>query len=262
MWLKIAGAVLSTGVATIGFMAFVIKTKTPACARWWLVKSFCRYFLPKMKSPATTERLRKEWVELLRSQEAAGDVPQGGICFIGSSTWTFWGKDDLRSDMAPLPVYNHGFGGSRMEDVLDATDELVLKWKPKLIVYYTGVNNINQGDKPNDVVAGFKQFVAKVRQASTTVTIAFVAINTSLMHQLMGFVAYDHEANARVKGICDEGAGLEYLDPWSVNRRLSDDDSLFVFDGLHLSRPGYEVLTAAMKPMVQSLWDKAKDTTW
>jgi len=262
MWLKIAGAVLGTGAAAVGFLVFVVKTKKPACARWGLLKFLCGKFLPKMKSPETTARLHKEWVELHRSQVAAGDVPEGGICFIGSSTWTFWGKDLLRADLSPLPVYNHGFGGSRMEDVLDATDDLVLKWKPKLIVYYCGVNNINQGDTPSDVVAGFERFVAKVRAASSSVTIAFVAINTSLMHELMGFVEKDHEANARVKTICDAGAGLEFIDPWSANRRLSNDDDLFVFDGLHLCRAGYELLTIVMKPMVQSLWDKVKDTPW
>merc|ERR1719203_682299 len=110
--------------------------------------------------------MQQEAVQLAQWQETSGSVPEDGICFIGSSTWRFWGVDDLRSDMAPLPVYNMGFGGSRMEDVLAMADDLVLRWKPKLIVYYTGVNNINQGDKPDDVVAGFNEFVAKIRGAS------------------------------------------------------------------------------------------------
>merc|ERR1740121_882610 len=112
------------------------------------------------------------------------------------------------------------------------------------------------------MVSGFERFVAKVREASTSVTIVYVAINLSLLHQNAGLAELDQQVNGRIKEVCEKDASLEFLDPWSKDSRLTSDDSLYLFDGLHFNRPGYEVLASVMKPLLEPLWEKVKDRTW
>ena len=63
---------------------------------------------------------------------------RGSICFIGSSTFTYWRR--LKEDLMPLPVYNAAFGGSQAHQLLPVIDNLVVKHKPSTICYFCGTN--------------------------------------------------------------------------------------------------------------------------
>ncbi|GAG85468.1 unnamed protein product, partial [marine sediment metagenome] len=69
--------------------------------------------------------------------------PQNAIVFAGSSIFHFW--TTLADDMAPLLVINQAFAGARMRSVFNAMDKLIIPYNPKIIVYYCGSNDINDG---------------------------------------------------------------------------------------------------------------------
>ena len=62
----------------------------------------------------------------------------GGICFVGSSTFTYWRH--LREDLADLPVFNAAFGGSTSDQMVSSANILVVPFNPKTVVYYCGSN--------------------------------------------------------------------------------------------------------------------------
>ena len=55
-------------------------------------------------------------IQTFVDQDKTSPPPQAAILFIGSSIFRLW--TDLKTQMAPLPVFNRAFGGSRTWEVL------------------------------------------------------------------------------------------------------------------------------------------------
>src|SRR5688572_17145545 len=76
----------------------------------------------------------------------------GGVVFVGSSSIRFW---KLNKWFATDALLNRGFGGSQIADSNYFIDRLVLKHKPRLIVFYAGDNDINAGLSAEKVAEDF-----------------------------------------------------------------------------------------------------------
>jgi hypothetical protein len=64
---------------------------------------------------------------------------RGGILFVSSSIFRQW--TNLAAMMAPLPVLNRAFGGSRTGEQLERFEHVVPPYAPKAIVYYQLLRN-------------------------------------------------------------------------------------------------------------------------
>src|SRR5690606_16510893 len=63
-----------------------------------------------------------------------------------------------------LPVINRGFGGSQVSDVLEYFDRVVVPYKPRVIVLYSGDNDIKGGKSPETVFEHVKTFVELINE--------------------------------------------------------------------------------------------------
>ena len=178
----------------------------------------------------------------------------GTIEFIGSSTFTRW--TTVVADMAPLPVYNHAFGGSGVGDVLRAAPRIVIPNKPKVVVYYCGDNNMTDPVKadPAVPVKGFTDFVALVRADLPETRFVYVSIKPSPSRWAVWPKA--SEANAEVKALCAKDDKLTYVDiaPALLGTDGKPDESLYVKDRLHPTPEGYTKIAAILKPAVEKTW--------
>src|SRR5689334_19572237 len=95
-------------------------------------------------------------IERFLEQDKVSPPPRGAILFIGSSIFREWA--DLEKQMAPLPVLNRAFGGSRTWEVVYYADRIVLPYRPRIIVYYCGSNDIGSGAGAAQVVVNFQAF--------------------------------------------------------------------------------------------------------
>lgn len=81
----------------------------------------------------------KRWTQYEPSFKAFAEADRaqapvkGGILFVGSSIFRQW--KDVAEHMAPLPVLNRAFGGSRTGDQLARFEQVVPPYAPKVIVY-------------------------------------------------------------------------------------------------------------------------------
>src|SRR5713226_9878726 len=89
-------------------------------------------------------------IEKMLAQDKTNPPPRDGILFIGSSIFRLW--TGLSEQMAPLPVFNRAFGGSVTQDILDRTEQLVLPYKPRIIVYYCGSNDVGAGESAEAIL--------------------------------------------------------------------------------------------------------------
>ncbi len=192
-----------------------------------------------------------EWAsEMARFAEldSATPPPAHPIVFTGSSSIRLWSS--LAADFPAQPVLNRGFGGSQIRDATWFADELVVRYRPHQVVVYAGDNDIDAGRTPEQVLADFHGFVARVRRDLPDVPIAWIAIKPSLAR--ISQIDAQRRANALVEDAAAEMDKVAFVDVFTP---MLDDNGnprpkLFIDDGLHLSPSGYALWRQILAPFL------------
>jgi lysophospholipase L1-like esterase len=198
------------------------------------------------QTPAQEDRWARDMATFAAEDEVK-PFPHGGIVFTGSSSIRLW---DLAASFPGKPVLNRGFGGSQIPDSVRHVERLVLRHRPKTVVFYAGDNDINADRTPAQVEADFREFVARIHAALPQTRIAFIAIKPSLARWAK--VGLVRDANQRIRAFCDTDPRLGYIDVdgpmlgWDGKPR----GDLFVQDGLHLSPKGYALWSVLVEPFL------------
>ena len=205
----------------------------------------------RAQTPAPTPRFANEIAAYLKADET-NLPPPAGILFIGSSIFRQWKK--LPQQMAPLPVFNRAFGGSRTDEQLFYMDKIVLPYQPKIIVYYCGSNDINVNAEAEHIATRFKQFAERVHATLPKTRIYFVSINRA--PQKMDKWKVVDDANALIKSYCIAAKNLGYIDVNRVlfNRLRQPRYELYLPDKLHFTDKAYELFTPIIKPVITRAW--------
>lgn len=200
------------------------------------------------------ERFEPEFKAFAAAERAAPPT-QGKILFVGSSIFRRW--TTVTEQMAPLPVLNRAFGGSRTPDLLARFDQLVTPYAPKVIVYYCGSNDLKAGETVEDPAAifgRFREFSERVRAALPATRIVYVS-STRSPDRVERWEQVDHY-NALVHAYCAATPGHTFVD---VNPALVDQDGrprleLYVEDKLHFQAPAYVEFTRVIRPVLERVW--------
>ncbi len=178
--------------------------------------------------------------------------PKKAILFIGSSIFRQWAN--LKKQMAPLPVFNRAFGGSRTGEILFYMDKIVLPYEPKIIVYYCGSNDINAGENAEAISGRFREFVARVHAKLPDTRIFFVSINRAPEKEKRWDVV--DEANRHVRAYCltDKRLGFIDVNPALFDREGNPRLELYQEDKLHFKPHAYAEFTAIIKPIIATAW--------
>ena len=196
---------------------------------------------------AQEDRWAKD-IAAFEADDAARPFAPGGIVFVGSSSIRLW---DLSAAFPGATVLNRGFGGTQIADSVRHVERLVLRHKPRVVVFYAGDNDISAGRTPAQVRDDFRAFVQKVHAALPATRIAFVGIKPSLARWAK--IAEVREANRLVRADCDSDDRLGFVDVdgpmlgWDGKPRAD----LFVQDGLHLSPKGYALWNVLVAPYLE-----------
>ncbi|MBS0188055.1 MAG: hypothetical protein JSS51_08295 [Planctomycetes bacterium] len=217
---------------------------------------------PASSTPSTPARnpAPPAWYEPeIRAFESADKVhapASGSVLFIGSSSIRMW--KTLEADMSPVPVLNRGFGGSQTRDVNAVFDRIVLPYKPSIIVYYCGDNDLGTDNTDSRAAAdGFIAFAERAHRTLPRVRIFYVAIKPSLA-RWKNWPAME-AANAIVRAYCEKTPDTAYLDVATpmLTEQKTPDPTLFLGDGLHMNAKGYAIWTAVVRPPVEQAWRDA-----
>lgn len=188
----------------------------------------------------------------IRAFEAADmkqPPPRDAVLFIGSSTIRFW--KSLSQDFPELKVINRGFGGSQIADSVLYADRIAIPYHPSHIVMYAGDNDLAAGKSPQQVLADFKAFVAKIHASLPDVPITFISIKPSLARWKL--VDKIKEANARVEQYAKTEKHVDFCDifPALLGPDGKPRKELFRPDGLHMSPKGYAIVVSILKPKLE-----------
>lgn len=193
-------------------------------------------------APTTSATIDDRWRASIDDFAAADKLhapKSGGVLFVGSSSIRLW--NDLESNFETAAVIKRGFGGSRMLDCARYVDQLVLPYKPRLVIVYAGDNDLAEGRSPQQVLQSFTEFVTKVRQALPETRIAYLSIKPSpLRVELMPHMI---QTNALIAGFAARTPNLDYIDIYSkmLDTQGQPRADLFLADSLHLNAAGYAI---------------------
>ncbi len=191
--------------------------------------------------------------EVLEIEEKNKDYENIDIVFYGSSSITMW--ETLSVDFSNYKILNHGFGGIKIKDAIYYYDRLVKPYRPRLLICYTGTNDIeprNNYTKPGRRV--FRKFKKLFNKHIETLGIpmVYIAITPSVARQKC--IKQIHWANEKIKTFALKHDHLYVLDV--TEQFLIDgkpNEELFVGDGLHMNNDGYDIWRNALKPIVDDL---------
>jgi lysophospholipase L1-like esterase len=194
-------------------------------------------------------------IQEFENWDAKNAWPKKPILFAGSSSIRMW---PTRECLPELPVINRGFGGSQISDVNDFLERIVLKYKPKLIVFYCGDNDINAGKSPEQVFDDYRQFVSRVHADLPKTKIIYISIKPSGAR--WNLWPKMKQTNEMIQTFSENNKRLYYTDCATclLTENGKPNDELFIKDRLHLNEKGYAKWKTALLPILQEALKKEK----
>jgi len=200
-------------------------------------------------SVAETDR----WEPAIRKFEEADKVtppPQNAIVFIGASSIVRWNLRESFPELGPQAI-NRGFGGSLAADSTRYADRVVIPYKPRMVVFYAGDNDVEANHTPAQIAGDFTAFERKVHAALPDTEIVFISIKPSIRR--FPWIEQIKGANALVREYCATHPHLTFVD--IVPQMLGPDGKprkeLLVEDGLHMTPAGYKIWNDALRPVLR-----------
>ncbi len=187
-----------------------------------------------------------------KKADARNPPSEGIIVFTGSSSIDLWST--LEKDMAPLPVINRGFGGSKIKQVAYYVDQIVTPYHPRAVVLFAGTNDI-AWPKPKtaqQVYEGYVELVRNVHAALPETPIYCIGITPAPSRRQYWPIV--QEANRLIEAHTRTDPRLRYID--LTDRLLlangEPNTKLYRIDKLHPNAAGYRAWTSVIKPILQA----------
>ena len=199
----------------------------------------------------------EKWEENIQAFEALDRTEtysEDSILFAGSSSILLWST--IEEDMAPYPVIQRGFGGSRLSDVAWYAKRLIYSHEFKALVLFVG-NDISGTEKdksPEEVGRLLKYILDVFREKYPETPFFFIEITpTASRWEVWPQI---REANRVLKAVCERDPDAYFIS--TSSHYLGDDGkpnpALFREDELHLNRAGYlkwtEIIKGAIDPVL------------
>jgi lysophospholipase L1-like esterase len=190
-------------------------------------------------------------IQAFAQWDSRNAVPADPVLFVGSSSIRLWRTHE---SFPGLPVVNRGFGGSQVCDVLYFADRIVFPYKPSVIVFYAGDNDLAAGKSAQRVFDDWRRFIGLVHARQPATRIVLVGIKPSRARWSLWPEA--QKANALLADFCKSDNRLLFAD---LGTPLLGPDGrpaadLFLKDQLHLNDRGYALWSKALAPVLQKIF--------
>lgn len=180
----------------------------------------------------------------------------GGIVFTGSSSIRLW--PHLDEDFPGLPVLNRGFGGSVANDLIVYFETLITRNEPKLIVVYTGGNDLHEKLSVDEALNDYTAFLKMAHDRFPQIRVILTSVKIAPSRALE--IPSVNELNTRLQAWCTDKDWLRYVDSTSC---LADPQgqptvSYYREDRLHLNDTGYAQWKSILDPILREEWAKVR----
>ena len=188
-------------------------------------------------------------IQKFKRMDSVSMPVKNGIVFVGSSSFTMW--KDLETVYKDYQVINRGFGGSTLTDANEYVNDIVIAYKPRQVVIYSGENDIASGASAEETFSRFTSFFGKVRKALPKTQITYVSMKQSPSRAK--FSSEVVKANEMIKSFTAKQKRSGFID---VNSKMLDSNGnprpeLFLNDMLHMKQGGYDIWIKEITPQLK-----------
>ena len=172
------------------------------------------------------------------------------ILFTGSSSIRVW--TSLKTDFPKYNVLNRGFGGSEMADLIHFADKLIMPYRPKQIFIYEGDNDINAGKSAGEILHEADKLLSLLRKKlPRKVEVVFISAKPSLKRWQLKDKYLDY--NRKLELWTKQQGNVAFIDVWTpmLNTDGNVLNDLFIEDGLHMNKKGYEIWAKVIGPYIK-----------
>ena len=132
--------------------------------------------------------------------------------------------------------------GGGISDVTYYSRRIIVPYKPKMILFYAGENDLVRGRSPGSVLADFDFFMKKLRMELPDVTTGFISIKPSPGR--IGLLDRIRTSNKLIEQYTTEHKRIKYIDVFTpmidktgaIRKELFDRN-----DDVHMNKTGYQV---------------------
>lgn len=211
-----------------------------------LIDSFINSYIPP-------KNFQKDMIRFAKDDSVNSRI-KFDVIFTGSSSFTQW--KSLVADMAPVPVLNRGFGGSRILDLVYFSKNYLYKLQPKLIFVY--VENDITLPSSSQIKLLFR-YLEQVYHSNVPKTkIIFCGLKKSISRKTH-WTKVD-EVNTYLKSSMSQRKYCDYLEMNTalLNKSGLPSGEFFLPDSLHLNANGYLKWNEIVKPRLQKEYNLIK----
>jgi len=172
-------------------------------------------------------------------------VPDTPLLPVGTAAW----NATLRTDRAA----NFGVIGDETQNLLWRVQNGELAGRPRVAVVLIGVNDLLGGKSAGETADGIAAVVQAIREASPTTRVLLLGVLPPVSDPNAPLRVATRAVNAKIAGLAGDGvtffdAGAAFLNPDGTFR-----PGLVQTPTVHLTAQGYQVLSAAVQPIIRSL---------
>jgi GDSL-like Lipase/Acylhydrolase family len=195
-----------------------------------------------------------ERLDVFAAKDKAGMPLSNAVEFAGSSMFEGWTA--VTEHMDPMPAFNRSIGGSKTADILKHLDQLIIQYKPKVVVLYSGINDVSEGVSPATAADNIQKIIEAINAGLPGTRVIYIAIlNASNRPDSVELI---NNANARIKEYAAQNPRMAYLD---ISSALVDDNGatrkeFLDNDRAHYNSAAYDAMAKVVKPAVQKEWTK------
>jgi lysophospholipase L1-like esterase len=167
------------------------------------------------------------------------------VVFVGSSSIRGW---NISEAFPGVDAVNRGFGGSHVSDVNHFFDRVVLRHRPRVIVFYCGENDVAAGKSPARVIRDIRAFFQRVLRELPGSRVVFIGFKPSPSR--WGHWQKFERVNDAIRREISRRPTWVYVD---VSREMRDSEGnprpeLFKKDMLHMNEQGYAIWNRLVAP--------------
>lgn len=187
----------------------------------------------------------EESMQAFERQDEKSPPAKRANVFVGSSSIRMW---KLQEAFPGHDCVNRGFGGSEMADAARYVKRIVLPLQPRVIVLYSGDNDLAKNKTPEDVLAAYRDFARQVRELSAETKLVVVALKPS--PRRFSLADKYRATNRLLEAAVKEDPHAVFVDVWSpmLGEEGLPRPELFLADQLHMTPAGYRVWNQLVEP--------------
>ncbi|MFT4023604.1 MAG: beta-glucosidase BglX [Flavihumibacter sp.] len=189
-------------------------------------------------------------IQAFKQRDRERAPQQGGILFIGSSSFTNW--SDVRDWFPGYEITNRAFGGSQLPDLIRYANEIIDPYAPRQVVIYCGENDFAAADtvQAKTVVTRFQVLYNIIHQKLPGAQISFVSIKPSPSRRK--YWPKMIAANKAISAFLKTRPNTAFIDvyPLMLNGKGQPKPEIFRADSLHMNEKGYVIWQKAIEPVL------------